>query len=256
MLFLVAVIAGGGIVGVRLAGGNAEADPVVPEPEAPVEAIAVEPRPTPPPEREPVIASTEAAVRERAHERFLTATQAQLRDLEPVPDVWPAAEYLTLPSAYPEVVDVFQTYLSAIRGLRAEDESRYRTAYEAALQDAGVEGDEAGGRLDQAMLEFAGTADRRTAHYDRVEALASAAIRSHEALLEAEGLLVPGAPSDAVDPSAIGAGVSGRDEASQLLLEEVAELLTDVLEGGGSGPRTPENVRAWVWDGILDAVTG
>jgi hypothetical protein len=255
ILLVVAVIAGGGVVGVRLAQGGSSEDPSEAAPEVPVEAIPVEPRPTPPPEREPVIASTEAAVRERAEERFLTATQAELRDLQPVPEAWPTAEYLTLPSTYPEVVDVFQTYRSAIRAVRAGDQSRYRIAYEAALEDAGVADEEATDRLDVAMQRFAETAEARAAHYDRVEALATAAIRSHEALLEAEGLLVPGAPSDGVDPSAIGMGVAGRDADSQLLLEEVSDLLTDVLEADGAGPRTPENVRAWVWDGFLDAMT-
>ena len=41
--------------------------------------------------------------------------------------------------------------------------------------------------------------------------VASAAIGSHQALLDVEGLLVPGAPTDAANPSAIGAGIAGRD---------------------------------------------
>ncbi len=256
IVVVVAGVAGGVAGGVALAGRAVDEGPAAPPSDASREAIPVEPRPgAPPAAREPAIPSTEAAVRERAQERFLSATRAELRDLPPIPDAWPRADYLTLPSAHPEVAGVFQAYLDVVRALRAEDEGRYRAAYEAALEDAGMGGDDAVARLEFAMLDFAGTAEERSAHYGRVERLASAAIGSHQALLDVEGLLVPGAPTDAANPSAIGAGVAGRDADSQFLLEDVAALLGEALDGGGAGARTPENVRAWIWDGLLDAVT-
>ena len=49
--------------------------------------------------------------------------------------------------------------------------------------------------------------------------------------------------------------MSGRDDDSSLLLQQVSDLLSDVLDADGLGPGSGENVRAWVWDGFLDAVT-
>ena len=43
-----------------------------------------------------------------------------------------------------------------------------------------------------------------------------------------------------------------------LLVEDEPGLLltlSDLLESEGLGPGSGENVRAWVWDGFLDAVT-
>ena len=67
---------------------------------------------------------TVAAVRERALERFLTSTQTALRDLQPVPDYWPGGPYLVLPSTHPDLVGVFQSYLTTVRRVRAADNER------------------------------------------------------------------------------------------------------------------------------------
>jgi hypothetical protein len=257
LLGLGLIMAAGAASGVALSNRAARQALEPSGPDMPIGAIPVAPAPDASPSgRRPGIPRDESAVRGRAHELFLTATQAELRDLPPLPDAWPGAEYLMLPSGSPEVVGVFQQYLQTARALRGTDEARYRVAYQAALEDAGVDGEEAVDRLDAAMGDFAGTAERRDAHYERIERLASAAIGSHEALLEAEGLLVSGAPVNSADLSRLGAGVSGRDRDSQFLLEDVVTALEEALDGGGAGPRTPGNVRAWVWDGILDAVTG
>lgn len=205
--------------------------------------------------REPVIAGTEAAVRERAQERFLARTQNQLRDLEPVPDVWPEGPYLAMPSDYPEVVDVWQGYLSAIRRVRSADAERYRSAYEAALDDAGIEGETRSSRLAAAMSDFVKSMSLREAHYGRVEALAIAAIRSHDALLEAEGLILFDPSGSTGLTTRIGRGTSARDGESQMLLDQVVSLLEGALEADGAGPRPGETVREWVWDGFLDAAT-
>ncbi len=248
---LVAILAGGGYVAFQRM-GQAPSEPAS-GPDTPVTPIAVEPAPEPP-AREPVIARTEAAVRDRALERFLTSSQAALRDLRPIPDYWPGGAYLVMPSAHPELTDVWREYLSTSQRVRAADTDRYRTAYEAALDDAVIEGAERDERLARGVAAFAGSEAARAAHYDRVEALASAAIQSHNALLEAEGLLILDGPGEVVADGPIGAGVTARDEDSRLLLENVVELLTAMLEADGAGPGTGENVRAWVWDGFLDAV--
>ncbi len=240
------LVGAGGWYGLRSSGGT---DGV---PDVPVEPIPVEAEPEP--ERQPVIGRTRAAVRERAHERFLTTTQAELRDLQPVPDAWPGGGYLATPSAMPEVLDVWQTYLATSQQVRAADTQRYRAAYEAALDDAIIEGEERATRLADALVSFDSTAAPRAAHYDRVEALASAAIQSHNALLEVEGRLIYDGAPDAPATGPVGAGVTARDEDAELLLQQVAELLGGMLEAEG-GPGSGENVRAWVWDGFLDAVT-
>jgi hypothetical protein len=216
--------------------------------------VPVETPPPPPPAPEPVISSTEAAVRERAQERFLTATQNLLRELQPISDVWPEGAYLSLPSGNAEVLDAWQSYLTTIRRARAGDEERYRVAYEAALDDAAVQGDARAERLSAAMPDFAAAAALRNAHYDRVEALASAAIQSHNALLEAEGLILYDATGATGVQSGIGRGAYGLDADSQLLLDQVLDLLATRLDADGLGPKEGANVREWVWDGFLDAV--
>jgi hypothetical protein len=246
-----AVVAGGAYVAYSLRSDAAPAPES--EPEVAVEPMAVEPEPEPePPPREPVIASTEAAVRERAQERFLTATQSQLRDLEPIPEAWASGPYLAVPSDHPEIVDVWQSYLATVLRVRAGDAERYRAAYVAALDDAAVGEEARQGRLAAAMSDFDAAAPPRAAHWDRVEALADAALRSHNVLVEAEGLILY---DPAVAGESLGSGTSGRDADAQLLLRQVIELLAARLAADGLGPRVPERVREWVWDGFLDAAT-
>ena len=79
-----------------------------------------------PSDPEPVIADTEAAVRERTRERYLTSTQAAFRDLRPIPEAWPEGPYLSIPSDHPDVVDVWQHYRTTVREVRATDEERYQ----------------------------------------------------------------------------------------------------------------------------------
>jgi len=213
--------------------------------------VTVEP---PPPTPEPVIASTEQAIRERAQDRFLTGTQNLFRGLRPIPEAWSSGEYLSLPSDYPEVLEVWQEYLTTIRQVHLGDEERYSVAYEAALDDAAVQGDSREARLSAAMSDLAAQAGRRAAHYDRVEALATAAIRSHAALLGAEGLILFDATGATGYQSGIGRGAFGRDADAQLLLDQVIDLLSATLSAEGFGPVDGANVRAWVWDGFLEAI--
>ena len=212
---------------------------------APIEPVP--PRPTP----EPVIAATETAIRARARERFLTNTQIQLRDLQPVPDAWAGGQYLAMPTEYPEVVDVWQSYVATIRAVRAGDRERYRLAYVAALDDAAIEGGARVARLSGALKDFDASREWREAHFGRVEALATAAIQSHNALVEAEGLILYDPGSGGAE---LGAGTTARDADAQLLLDQVLDLLTSTLDAGGLGPHEGARVREWVWDGFLDAV--
>jgi hypothetical protein len=219
-----------------------------------VEPIAVEPtQPSPPPG--PVIEPSPVAVTERARERFLTAARLEMRNLPPIPNSWPSGRYLSLPSEYPGVVDVWQSYLYTMRAVRARDVQRYGEAYESALDDAQIQGEPRTIRFNRALADFQARAIRRDAHYDRVEALALAAIQSHNALIEAEGLILFDELGLDGDPGALGVGTSTRDEESRVLLDDVLALLSKTLDADGMGPRHGANVRAWVEDGLLAAMT-
>lgn len=202
------------------------------------------------------IASTEESVRARAQERFLSRTQALLVGLDPIPEVWLQGGYFLLPSEHGHIRDVWQGYLATIREVRAEDRVRYRLAYEQALDDAGVQAaEERSSRLAVATADFALKVKDIDAHWDRVEALSVAAVQSHDALLGAEGLVLYDATETTGRSGGIGAGTSGRDSDSQLLLDQVIDLLEGVLDSDGMGPREGANVREWVWGGFLDVVT-
>ncbi len=139
----------------------------------------------PPPE----IADSEDAVRRRAQERFLSTTQAALRGLDPIPEVWLRGQYLAAPSEYPSVRVVWDEYLTTIRDVRDRDDERYEAAYTRALDDARVGAVARPARLATALTDFRAVSEGRARHYDRVEALATAALRGHDALLQAEGTI-------------------------------------------------------------------
>ncbi|HUF75657.1 MAG TPA: hypothetical protein VMM35_05230 [Longimicrobiales bacterium] len=210
----------------------------------------VEP-PPPPPE----IPATEEALRARARERFLASTQAALRGLQPVPDTWLRGSYLAAPSDHPRVREVWESYVTTIREVRAGDDERYRQAYLRALDDARVvEGGARTLRLSGALNAFQASAPGRAAHYDRVEALALAAIRGHDALVQAEGTIMH---QPASGPALSGDPVIeavGRSADAQALLNQVLDAVLAELHGE-SGPGEASNVREWVWVGFLDAVT-
>lgn len=203
----------------------------------------------------PSVPDTESAIRGRAQERYLAATQRALRDLEPIPDVWPTGPYLSVPSDHPEVVDAWHGYLSTIQAVRPGDEERYRVAYEATLDDAAVTGEARQERLERALADFAETDALRQGHFDRVEALARAALQSHNALVEVEGTILYDATESTGRQQTVGRGTSARDAESRLVLGQVVELLEGALDADGEGPGSGENVRAWVWDGFLDVAT-
>lgn len=232
---------------------EAEAE-AMPDPDPPVVAVVDETEAAPP-ALEPVIADTEAAVRERTRERYLASTQVAFRDLRPIPEAWPGGTYLSVPSDHPDVVDVWQHYRTTVGEVRATDEERYRAALEMALDDAGLDGGPREARRDAVLAGFEASAPLLAAHYERVEALATAALQSHDALVEAEGLLIYDPTGSTGSEGGIGRGVSARDAGSQLLLDQVVEVLTASLDAEGRGPGSPENVREWVWDGFLDAAT-
>jgi len=208
-----------------------------------------------PPQPPPEIASTEEAVRARARERFLTATQAALRGLDQVPDIWLHGSYLAAPSDYPEVRAVFEQYVLTIRDLRATDEERYRTAYLRALDDARVvEGGTRTLRLSGALTTFQAAGAARQEHYDRVESLALAAIRGHDGLVQAEGTIMyqpATGPALSADPVI---EAVGRSPEAQAFLNQILDVILAELHAE-RGPGESSNVREWVWDGILEAVT-
>jgi hypothetical protein len=216
------------------------------EPTEPASAVT----PPPPP---PVIAANEETVRQRARERFLTATQTALRGLDPIPDMWLRGQYLATPSDYPDVRSVWEEYLTTIREVRAADDARYLESYERTLDDARVEEPARSTRLASAMNDFQSGAAARARHYDRVEALAMAALRGHDTLVNAEGTIIyepATGPAVSRDPVIEAAG---RSPQSQALLEQVLDLILVELQGqGGAGEAA--NVREWVWGGLLDAV--
>ena len=215
-----------------------------PEPEGVVEP------PTPPPS----IPATDEALRARARERFLTATQAALRVLDPVPDVWLRGSYLAEPSVYPEVREVWEGYLTIVRDVRAADDERYRQAYLRALDDARVEGAARTLRMSSAMAAFQAAAAPRQAHYDRAERLATAALQGHDALVAAEGTIAyQPATGPALSEDPVIEAV-GRSPEAQTLLNQVLDLILTELHGE-RGPEESGNVREWVWDGLLDAMT-
>ncbi len=195
--------------------------------------------------------ASEPEIRRIAEEQYLVASEMLTRDLPAIPDSWGTSEYLLLPSSMPRITAVWESYRAATRRLRSGNTERYREAFLAALDDAGVGGEEGTSLLERAVADFRRNDSRREAHLARVDALAAAAIRSHQLLLRTEGLLVP-------DPSGARGflvGASGRDRESERVLEQVIESLRGALEGGGEGPRAPDNVREWTWSGFLDAST-
>jgi hypothetical protein len=210
--------------------------------------VTAEPPPT------PVIPSTDDAVRGRASERYLTSTQALLRQLEPIPPTWLSGRYLAEPSDHARVRDVWQAYLGTIRDVRSSDEERYRVAYGRALDDAGVQEPDRSTRLTSGLTRFRASAAARQAHYDRVERLATVAISGHDALLAAEGRILyepATGPRVSTDPVIEAAG---RTPGDQALLEDILDAILGELRGP-SGPGTASYVREWVYEGLLDAVT-
>jgi len=206
--------------------------------------------PPPPP---PLIPDTEESLRARAQERYLTTTRALLRDLPPIPDIWLRGAYLAAPSDYPQVREVWDQYLTTIRQVRAGDNERYRAGYNRALDDARVEGSSRTLRLAAAMSDFQGAVGPRAAHYDRVEALALAAIQGHDALVQAEGTIAyePAATTPVSGDPVIEA--VGRNPEAQDLLDEVLDVILAQLQAP-DGPGRASNVAEWVWSGLLDAV--
>jgi hypothetical protein len=207
-----------------------------------------------PPAPTPTLAATDEALRGRAQERFLTSTQTLLRVLEPISNSWLSGRYLTAPSEYGFIRDTWESYLRTIREVRAGDDERYRTAYERALDDAGVQEPARTERLSRGMAEFQAAAGPRSRHYDRVEALATVAISGHDALQAAEGRILyePAAgPAVSSDPVIEAVGRSPEDQA---LLEEILDAILGELQGEGRAG-TVSNVREWVYGGLLGAVT-
>lgn len=203
----------------------------------------------------PLIPDTEEALRSRARERFLSSTQALLRGLEPIPDIWLHGQYLAAPSDYPQVREVWESYLTTIQQVRDGDEERYRAAYLRALDDARIQGSSRTLRMATATADFRTNSAGRDAFYDRVEALATAAIQGHDALVEAEGTISyepATGPRVSADPVIEAAG---RSAEAQDLLDQVLDTILEQLHAEG-GPGESRNVREWVWDGFLDAVTG
>ncbi|MGD2047350.1 MAG: hypothetical protein PVH96_14135 [Gemmatimonadota bacterium] len=206
-----------------------------------------------PPPPEPLIPDTEEALRARAQERFLTTTRALLRDLPPIPQVWLSGRYLANPSDYPEVREAWDEILTTVRQVRAGDNERYRAGYLRALEEAQSDPATRTLRLAGAIADFQGRVAPRAAHYDRVEALAVAALRGHDALVQAEGTIAyePATQTPVSGDPVIEA--VGRNDEAQARLDQVLDMILAQLEEP-AGPGRSQNVGEWVWDGVLDAV--
>jgi hypothetical protein len=236
-----------GVIGGVIYFGPALLAPQATEGSDPEEVVT----PSPP---APIIPATEEAVRARASERFLAATQAQLRGLAPIPQTWLSGRYLATPSDYAHVREVWQAYVTTMREVRAGEEERYRAAYLRALDDAGVQGPARATRLSAGMSQFQNGAAARNRHYDNVESLATVAVGGHDELVEAEGrILYEPATGQRVSADPVIEAV-GRTAADQALLEEILDAILAELQGEG-GAGTAPNVREWVYGGLLDAVT-
>jgi hypothetical protein len=177
-----------------------------------------------------------------------------LRDLPPIPDIWLRGAYLAEPSDYPQVRQAWDTYLTTIRQVRAGDNERYRAGYVRALDDARVDGSARTLRLAGAVSAFQGRVTPRAAHYDRVEALAMAALRGHDALVEAEGTIAyePATTTPVSGDPVIEA--VGRNPTAQALLNQVLDMILAELQAP-NGPGRSATVGEWVWNGLLTAVT-
>lgn len=206
-----------------------------------------------PPASPALIPDTEEALRARARERFLAATQAELRGLDEIPDVWLRGAYLAGPSDYPAVLAVWEEYLATARAVRAGEVERYRSAYARALEDARVADTLRARRLERATAAFLEGAGSRAAHWNRVEALALAAIQGHDALLRAEGTIAYQPAAGPVLSRDTVIEAVGRGPEAQALLDQVLALVLARLRVEG-GPGQAANVREWVWTGFLDAV--
>jgi hypothetical protein len=103
------------------------------------------------------------------------------------------------------------------------------------------------------MSDFQGVVGPRATHYDRVEALATAAIQGHDALVRAEGTIAyePAATTPVSGDPVIEA--VGRNPEAQALLDEVLDVILVELQAP-NGPGRSANVGEWVWSGLLDAV--
>jgi hypothetical protein len=172
-----------------------------------------------------------------------------------VPDTWLEGAYLATPSDYPQVRDAWNEILATVRQVRAGDNERYRAGYLRAMDDARVAGGSARTlRLANAVADFQGEVAPRAEHWDRVETLALAALRGHDALVEAEGTIAyePAATTPVSGDPVIEA--VGRNAQAQALLEQVLDMILAELNAP-RGPGNTANLGEWIWDGLLGAVT-
>lgn len=200
------------------------------------------------------IPDTEEALRARAEERFLASSISMLRALPAIPRGWLDGAYLAQPSAYPQIREVWERYLTTIREVRSTEVERFRAAYLRALDDANVEGPTRTLRLTSASTAFLEEAPRRETHYARVERLAAAAIELHDDLTAIEGSIThepAGGPGVSADPVLEAAGV---DADAQAILDGLLDEVVDALDADGVGPRETAAVRRWVWDAFRETV--
>src|SRR5690606_24890084 len=110
-------------------------------------------------------------------------------------------------------------------------------------------------RLSRATEDFRAATTLRAAHWDHVERLALAALRAHDALVQAEGTIryePARGPAVSADPVIEAAG---RTPEAQALLEDMLDSIFLELHAA-SGPGEAARVRAWVYEGLIAAVAG
>ncbi len=216
----------------------------------------VDPQPEPEPEPEPSIPDTEEALRTRATERLLSTLRTELAVLRPIPDIWLDGAYLSSPSTYPDVREVWQEYLEVIRGIREQESELYTGAYLGALDDARVMTPATRTlRLAGAVAAFEEEVVHREGHYTRVDELVSAALVLHDLLTELEGSITyepAQGPSLSADPVI---QAVGRDEETQQQLNDALDRVLDALSADGLGPVDADVVPSWVFEGFREVIT-
>lgn len=201
-----------------------------------------------------VVPDTEEGLAERAGVRFLGRVRGVVDGLPTIPRIWLDGRYLANASQYPEVREAWEAHLGTARRLQVDEDELYSQAYLTALDDARVTGPTRTLRLASALSRFQATAPVRRTHYEKVEALAVAALDFHTFLLarEAEISYEPAVGTRiSADPVLQAASTN---PAVQRDMEAALDRVLAALAAQGTGPVEAARVRDWTFEGLRDVV--
>jgi len=201
-----------------------------------------------------VVPDTEEGLVTFADVRFLGRVRGELASLPSIPREWLDGRYLASASGYPHVRDTWEAHLAAVRRLRVDEGDHYSAAYLSALDDARVTGPTRTLRLASAMSRFERAAPARQRHYERVEALAVAAIDFHDLLVRREAQI-------SYEP-AVGTRISADpvlqaaspDPVVQREMESGLDRVLAALSAQGAGPVEAARVPEWTFEGLRAVV--